>query len=509
MAEMDSRAGRFAACALAALIAAAPAAQAAAETEQPAPARAQAAAGKRAGQEAQAAIALSDSALGPGRAQGSAELGGGLYLVRFYEGAAADGPLPAEPTRSWLLKTGADGVARFDGTCLVSGDGLYPSLPRGALSVEEVAPPMGYAAAVGASVVPCDGSFEGLSLEKTVKRGDCSVAKSSPSGAPVEGVLVDLYNASASPVASPATGAAVEPGGLVCTIASDASGYASTRAPEANGWSAPGDWAGSLAYGTYWAKERVPGGVEDAFGPGVGTAYDWTFVVTSDGSMLPTLKVASDAPQTWLTVDLVDSATGEPVSGEAGFAVIGPDGSEAARCSSDGTGSLGIPARLSPGAYSLVMTSAPAGYSPAAAVPFTVGEDGSVGSPLSVRVGLLRDDAAATPAEQTEAAAAGEGEGDGASLLERDDAAAEAAVVATAAEAAPAAEGNGGAGTAPAGASADPSASADPGAASKPAFFEKTGDWLSGHYPLVAGMLFAASSLWMSGARLLGRGKAR
>ena len=114
-----------------------------------------------------------------------------------------------------------------------------------------------------------------------------------------------------------------------------------------------------------------------------------------------------------------------------------------------------------------------------------------------MRVGILRDDAAATPAERTpastaEAAAAGEGEGDGASLLERGDAAAEAAVVVTAAE------GNGGAGT-----------SADPGAASKPAFFEKTGDWLSGHYPLVAGMLFAASSLWMSGARLLGRGKAR
>lgn len=497
MAEMDSRAGRFAACALAALIAAAPAVQAAAETEPPAPARAQAAAGERAGQEAQAAIALSDSALGPCRAQGSAELGGGLYLVRFYEGAAADGPLPAEPTRSWLLKTGADGVARFDGTCLVSGDGLYPSLPRGALSVEEVAPPMGYAAADGASVVPCDGSFEGLSLEKTVKRGDCSVAKSSPSGAPVEGVLVDLYNASASPVASPETGLPVEPGGLVCTIASDASGYASTRAAGANGWSAPGGWAGSLAYGTYWAKERVPGEVEEAFGPGVGTAYDWTFVVTSDGSMLPTLKVASDAPQTWLTVDLVDSTTGAAVPGEAGFAVIGPDGSEAARCSSDGTGSLGIPARLSPGAYSLVMTSAPAGYSPAAAVPFAVGENGSVGSPLSVRVGILRDDAAAAPAERTpastaEAAAAGEGEGDGASLLERGDAAAEAAVVVTAAE------GNGGAGT-----------SVDPGAASKPAFFEKTGDWLSGHYPLVAGMLFAASSLWMSGARLLGRGKAR
>lgn len=94
-----------------------------------------------------------DSATGEA-AQGGASLEGAEFTVKFYAGFYNAGNLPANATRTWVIKTvkASNGkfVAMLNKTCKVSGDDFYTNaagtaiLPLGTLSIEETKAPEGY-----------------------------------------------------------------------------------------------------------------------------------------------------------------------------------------------------------------------------------------------------------------------------------------------------------------------------------------------------------------------------
>ena len=94
-----------------------------------------------------------DSATGEA-AQGGASLEGAEFTVKFYAGFYDAGNLPANATRTWVIKTvkASNGkfVAKLNKTCKVSGDDFYTNaagtaiLPLGTLSIEETKAPEGY-----------------------------------------------------------------------------------------------------------------------------------------------------------------------------------------------------------------------------------------------------------------------------------------------------------------------------------------------------------------------------
>ena len=93
-----------------------------------------------------------DSATGE-TAQGGASLEGAEFTVKYYAGFYDAGNLPANATRTWVIKTvkNASGkyVAALRDDCKVSGDDFYKLgntavLPLGTLSIEETKAPEGY-----------------------------------------------------------------------------------------------------------------------------------------------------------------------------------------------------------------------------------------------------------------------------------------------------------------------------------------------------------------------------
>lgn len=94
-----------------------------------------------------------DSATGEA-AQGGASLEGAEFTVKFYAGFYDAGNLPANATRTWVIKTvkASNGkfVAKLNKACKVSGDDFYTNaagtaiLPLGTLSIEETKAPEGY-----------------------------------------------------------------------------------------------------------------------------------------------------------------------------------------------------------------------------------------------------------------------------------------------------------------------------------------------------------------------------
>ena len=94
-----------------------------------------------------------DSATGE-TAQGGASLEGAEFTVKYYAGFYNAGNLPANATRTWVIKTvkASNGkfVAMLNKTCKVSGDDFYTNaagtaiLPLGTLSIEETKAPEGY-----------------------------------------------------------------------------------------------------------------------------------------------------------------------------------------------------------------------------------------------------------------------------------------------------------------------------------------------------------------------------
>ena len=85
--------------------------------------------------------------------QGGASLAGAQFTVNYYDGYYNNSNLPANATRTWVIKTvkiGGVYVAGLNNTCKVSGDDFYTNaagtaiLPLGTISIEETKAPEGY-----------------------------------------------------------------------------------------------------------------------------------------------------------------------------------------------------------------------------------------------------------------------------------------------------------------------------------------------------------------------------
>ena len=95
-----------------------------------------------------------DAATGNPVATGAGSLEGAEFTVKFYAGDYADNVDPATngatPTRTWVLRTNANGIVRFDDSCKVSGDDFYKAtngdvtLPLGTVTMQETKAPTGY-----------------------------------------------------------------------------------------------------------------------------------------------------------------------------------------------------------------------------------------------------------------------------------------------------------------------------------------------------------------------------
>ena len=85
-------------------------------------------------------------------AAGGATLAGAEFKISYYAGYYTKDNLPAQPTRSWTVKTDEDGYAALNApdTYLVNGDALYTdsfghtTLPLGTVTVIETKAPKGY-----------------------------------------------------------------------------------------------------------------------------------------------------------------------------------------------------------------------------------------------------------------------------------------------------------------------------------------------------------------------------
>jgi uncharacterized surface anchored protein len=84
---------------------------------------------------------------------GSASLKDAQFTFKYYDGqyaTVADAQASGNPTRTWVLKTDADGFVGLDPDYLVSGDALYfnsageASIPIGTFTIQETKAPVGY-----------------------------------------------------------------------------------------------------------------------------------------------------------------------------------------------------------------------------------------------------------------------------------------------------------------------------------------------------------------------------
>ena len=87
------------------------------------------------------------------KVQGGASLENAEFTVKYYAGYYNAGNLPANATRTWVIKTvkiGGVYLAGLNNTCKVSGDDFYTNaagtaiLPLGTISIEETKAPEGY-----------------------------------------------------------------------------------------------------------------------------------------------------------------------------------------------------------------------------------------------------------------------------------------------------------------------------------------------------------------------------
>ena len=91
-----------------------------------------------------------DAETSDGKAQGSATLGGAQFEVRYFDGYYDAGSLPANATRTWVVKTDNSGVARVTDELKESGDDFYRDangnvvIPLGTIAVQEIEAPSGY-----------------------------------------------------------------------------------------------------------------------------------------------------------------------------------------------------------------------------------------------------------------------------------------------------------------------------------------------------------------------------
>ena len=208
--------------------------------------------------------------------QGSASLADAQFTVKFYTEQSDQDPATngANPARTWIFKTDAEGKSHFTKDYMVSGDAFYTQtdgkticLPLGTVTIQETKAPVGYFSndTVFVQKITADGVKETVqcyntsSVEEQIYRGDLELVKVS------DGEQTRLSDVPFT-ITSVTTGESH-------TIVTDKNGYASTSSKwnkhtqntnrgetsEDGVWfgsSTPDDSKGALIYDQYVIEEQ-------------------------------------------------------------------------------------------------------------------------------------------------------------------------------------------------------------------------------------------------------------
>lgn len=161
-----------------------------------------------------------------GGAQGAATFAGAEFTVRYYDGIYSEATLPDEATRTWVLKSDAEGRIVPSDASLVSGSAFYRNeqgevvLPLGTVTVQETKAPSGYwlegqtpdsareyRAPVHIATVDGTGSYDSPRIAEGVRRAGIALKKvdaqtgDGPQGdASLAGITFALVNKNDQPV---------------------------------------------------------------------------------------------------------------------------------------------------------------------------------------------------------------------------------------------------------------------------------------------------------------------
>ncbi len=139
-----------------------------------------------------AVLAKVDAQSNKGAPQGSGKLANAQYTIKYYDNYYDENNLPADATRTWVLKTGTDGKVLLDDSHFVSGNNFYysqdghtPTLPLGTVTIQETLAPEGYTidSTLHVRQITSDGSAESVHTFKAptspekIKRGDIEFVK--------------------------------------------------------------------------------------------------------------------------------------------------------------------------------------------------------------------------------------------------------------------------------------------------------------------------------------------
>ena len=252
--------------------------------------------------------------------QGSASLEGAEFTVEYFDTVDYDNydalkKAGVKPTRSWIFRTNANGIANFTKNDFVTGDEFYldtngnPTMPRGSVAVYESKAPVGYKLNSDVSFQKIqDNYLEGVTtfnmpeIPETVIRGGVSVQKldsetgqTPQGGASLEGITFSIIND--NPNAVTVDGKSYNPGQTVKNIVTDKNGVAKTP-------------ANCLPYGKYIIRETA---TNDGY---LNTSNEMRVTVSEDGKMY-SFNAKDDIVRggVEITKHDIETGTGDPLGG--------------------------------------------------------------------------------------------------------------------------------------------------------------------------------------------------
>ena len=251
--------------------------------------------------------------------QGSASLEGAEFTIEYFDTVNYDSydalkKAGVKSTRTWVVRTNANGFARLDENSLVSGDEFFYengviTIPRGSVAIYESKAPIGYKLNSNVNFQkiqekPLDAviTFNAPEIPETVIRGGVSVQKldsetgqTPQGGADFSGITFSIIND--NPNAVTVDGKSHNPGQTVKTIVTDKNGVAKTP-------------ANCLPYGKYIIRETA---TNDGY---LNTSNEMRVTVSEDGKMY-SFNAKDDIVRggVKITKHDIETGTGDPLGG--------------------------------------------------------------------------------------------------------------------------------------------------------------------------------------------------
>ena len=251
--------------------------------------------------------------------QGSASLEGAEFTIEYFDTVNYDSydalkKAGVKSTRTWVVRTNANGFARLDENSLVSGDEFFYengviTIPRGSVAIYESKAPIGYKLNSNVNFQkiqekPLDAviTFNAPEIPETVIRGGVSVQKldsetgqTPQGGADFSGITFSIIND--NPNAVTVDGKSHNPGQTVKTIVTDKNGVAKTSAD-------------CLPFGKYIIRESD---TNDGY---LNTSNEMRVTVSEDGKMY-SFTAKDDIVRGGVKIIKhdIETGTGDPLGG--------------------------------------------------------------------------------------------------------------------------------------------------------------------------------------------------